>query len=483
MACTSFRSYFVLPLSDITLNPQNYGIVVAFGIAFILALFIFTEFNTSFSNETSITLFKRGSKTHAVKQAADSTDEEKNSAANGNVSESPSANEIQVDTEKALAETPTMTDIFSWQHIEYVVPVGKGEHRRLLDDVSGYVAPGKLTALMGESGAGKTTLLNVLAQRVSTGVVTGDRLVNGQLLPADFQAQTGYCQQMDTHVPTATVREALLFSAKMRQPKSVPSSEKEAYVEKCLRMCGLEAYGDAMVGSLGIEHRKRTTIAVELAAKPKLLLFLDEPTSGLDSQSSWAIMSFLRSLADNGQAILCTIHQPSAELFQVFDRLLLLRKGGQTVYFGDLGSNATTLIQYFENNGSRPCKDDENPAEFMLDVIGAGATATSKTDWHNVWQHSKEAAQVQREVDDIYNDGLRRPPVETTLHSEFATSWGFQTVELMKRSAQRHWRDPTYLVAKLVLNVVGGYVLIFIPMNRLLIVFQFVHWIHFFQIQ
>jgi ATP-binding cassette subfamily G (WHITE) protein 2 (SNQ2) len=77
-------------------------------------------------------------------------------------------------------------------------------------------------------------------------------------------------------------------------------------VEKCLEMCGLVAYADASVGSLSIEHKKRTTIAVELAAKPKLLLFLDEPTSGLDSQSAWAIISFLRQLADNGQAILCT---------------------------------------------------------------------------------------------------------------------------------------------------------------------------------
>ena len=76
--------------------------------------------------------------------------------------------------------------------------------------------------------------------------------------------------------------------------------------DECLRMCGLEDFADAIVGSLGVEPRKRTTIAVELAAKPKLLLFLDEPTSGLDSQSAWSIMSFLRSLADNGQAILCT---------------------------------------------------------------------------------------------------------------------------------------------------------------------------------
>ena len=157
-------------------------------------------------------------------------------------------------------------------------------------------------------------------------------------------------------------------------------AEKEAYVEQCLLMCGLEKYADAIVGTLGVEHRKRLTIAVELAAKPKLLLFLDEPTSGLDSQSAWAIVSFLRTLADNGQAILCTcvafsflpgfwsrikglyrIHQPSAELFQVFDRLLLLRKGGETVYFGDLGRSATTLISYFERNGSRVCGPGENP--------------------------------------------------------------------------------------------------------------------------
>ena len=95
--------------------------------------------------------------------------------------------------------------------------------------------------------------------------------------------------------------------------------------------------------------------------QPKLLLFLDEPTSGLDSQSAWAIMAFLRTLAEIGQAILCTIHQPSAELFQSFDRILLLQKGGETVYFGDLGHNATTLIRYFERNGSRPCNPEENP--------------------------------------------------------------------------------------------------------------------------
>lgn len=149
-------------------------------------------------------------------------------------------------------------------------------------------------------------LLNALSERTTIGVVTGDRFVNGQALPADFQAQTGYCQQTDTHEPTSSVREAILFSATLRQPQDVPLAEKQAHAEKCLLMCGLQRFADAIVGTLGVEHRKRLTIAVELAAKPKLLLFLDEPTSGLDSQSAWAIVSFLRTLADNGQAILCT---------------------------------------------------------------------------------------------------------------------------------------------------------------------------------
>ncbi|KAF5379148.1 hypothetical protein D9615_006042 [Tricholomella constricta] len=430
---------------------MNFGILIAFAVGFISFLLIFSEFNTSVANETPVVLYKQGSKS-----APSARPDDEEALPNEKSLLQSSNSDATTEASKELASQPPMTDIFSWQQINYTVPISGEDDRKLLSDVTGYVAPGKLTALMGESGAGKTTLLNVLAQRVDTGVVSGDMFVNGQALPRDFQSQTGYCQQMDTHMPTATVREALLFSAKLRQPSSVPLAEKEAYVEKCLRMCGLEAYGDAAVGSLGIEHRKRTTIGVELASKPKLLLFLDEPTSGLDSQSAWSIMSFLRSLADNGQAILCTIHQPSAELFQVFDRMLLLRKGGQTVYFGDLGKNATTLINYFERNGSRECLPDENPAEFMLDVIGAGATATSAINWHDVWSSSEESKRLQREVDDIHTKGRNRPPVEATLHSEFATSWLNQTALLFRRNLEAYWRDPTYLMAKLVLNVVGG---------------------------
>ncbi|KAF8235559.1 hypothetical protein L208DRAFT_1457957 [Tricholoma matsutake] len=429
---------------------RNFGIVVAYLGGFLVALLILSEFNTATSSDTSMILFKRGSKSTVIENAMVGADEEKS------VSPTVSSAKQEVNgTDKESVKPPPMADMFSWQHVSYTVRVSEGD-RVLLDDVSGYVTPGKLTALMGESGAGKTTLLNVLAHRTDVGIVTGDRLVNGHSLPPDFQSQTGYCQQMDTHVPTDTVRDALLFSAMMRQPESVPTSEKEAYVEICLKMCGLEAFADAAVGSLGVEQRKRTTIGVELAAKPKLLLFLDEPTSGLDSRSAWAIVAFMRQLADNGQAILCTIHQPSAELFQVFDRLLLLRKGGQTVYFGDIGDKATTVIRYFENNGSRHCEPTENPAEFMLDVIGAGATATSAQNWHAVWKSTPEATTVQKEIDEIHANGRSRPPVDAAFHGEFATSWFNQVQLLLRRGFRADWRSPSYVLAKMALCMLLG---------------------------
>lgn len=146
-----------------------------------------------------------------------------------------------------------------------------------------------------------------------------------------FQRKTGYVQQQDLHLPTATVRETLEFSALLRQPSRYSKQEKLAYVDEVINMLDMQSYRDAVVGipgeGLNVEQRKRLTIGVELVARPALLLFLDEPTSGLDSQTSWSIVNLLTKLSKSGQAVLCTIHQPSAILFQRFDRLLLLAKG------------------------------------------------------------------------------------------------------------------------------------------------------------
>lgn len=344
----------------------------------------------------------------------------------------------------------TSKSVLTWEDLNYDVPVPGGT-RRLLNSVYGYVQPGKLTALMGASGAGKTTLLDVLASRKNIGVVTGDILVDGQPLGAAFQRGTSYAEQLDVHEPTQTVREALRFSAELRQPYHVPLEEKYAYVEEIISLLELEDLADAMIGfpesGLSVEERKRVTIGVELAAKPELLLFLDEPTSGLDSQSAFNIVRFLRKLAAAGQAILCTIHQPNSALFQSFDRLLLLQRGGECVYFGDIGPDCQVLLDYFRRNGAE-CPPNANPAEWMLDAIGAGQTPRiGDRDWGEIWRESPELAQVKEEIARIKaeriaetRDSNERRPREI----EYATPTWYQIKTVTRRANLSFWRSPNY---------------------------------------
>lgn len=214
--------------------------------------------------------------------------------------------------------------MFTWKDVEYTVPYQGGE-RKLLNKVNGYAKPGVMIALVGASGAGKSTLLNTLSQRQTTGVVSGEMFVDGKDLGKAFQRGTGFCEQMDLHDGTATIREALEFSAILRQDSKIPRQEKLDYVNKIIDLLELQDVQDALVSSLGVEQKKRVTIGVELAAKPSLLLFLDEPTSGLDSNSAYSIVTFLKKLAAAGQAIVCTIHQPSSVLIQQFDMILALK--------------------------------------------------------------------------------------------------------------------------------------------------------------
>ncbi|VEU23683.1 DEKNAAC104927 [Brettanomyces naardenensis] len=367
------------------------------------------------------------------------------------------------DNDLGFSEKLGSDDIFMWQHVNYTVPY-QGEDRRLLDDVQGFVLPGTLTALMGESGAGKTTLLNVLSQRVDFGVVTGDFLINGRPLDSSFERRTGYVQQQDIHIAELTVRESLLFAARLRRPSSVPDAEKVEYVEKIMQILHMEEYADAIAGQTGyglnVEQRKKLSIATELVTKPSLLLFLDEPTSGLDSQSAWAIVQVLKQLAKAGQAILCTIHQPSATLFEEFDRLLLLQRGGQTVYFGDIGKNSGSVLNYFESHGARKCLPRENSAEYILEVIGAGATAVVNEDWHSIWLRSEEFSKVSTEVQNLITSTSQNEHHSAEeldeLKTKFATGYSYQLRQVLGRTWTQFYRDLDYIMAKFMLMVIGG---------------------------
>ncbi|KAJ9131215.1 ABC-2 type transporter [Coniochaeta hoffmannii] len=348
--------------------------------------------------------------------------------------------------------------ILTWEALVYDVPVPGGT-RRLLNNVYGYVRPGQLTALMGASGAGKTTLLDVLAGRKNIGVIGGDILVDGFKPGKEFQRSTSYAEQLDMHDPSQTVREALRFSADLRQPYETPQSEKYEYVEEIIALLEMEAFADAIIGSpeegLTVEQRKRVTIGVELAARPQLLLFLDEPTSGLDSQSAFNIVRFLKKLAAAGQAILCTIHQPNAALFENFDRLLLLKSGGRCVYFGDIGNDASILRDYLARHGA-VAQDTDNVAEFMLDAIGAGsAPRIGNRDWADIWEDSPELANVKDEI--MQMKEARRAAGEQAnpdLQKEYATPLSYQLKVVVTRTNLAFWRSPNYLFTRLFSHVI-----------------------------
>ncbi|KAI0386339.1 ABC-2 type transporter-domain-containing protein [Hypomontagnella monticulosa] len=350
------------------------------------------------------------------------------------------------------------SSILTWEDLNYEVPVPGGT-RRLLNNVYGYCKPGQLTALMGASGAGKTTLLDVLASRKNIGVITGDVLVDGAKPGKEFQRSTSYAEQLDMHDPTQTVREALRFSADLRQPFETPREEKYAYVEEIIALLEMEYIADCIIGTpeagLTVEQRKRVTIGVELAAKPQLLLFLDEPTSGLDSQSAFNIVRFLKKLASAGQAILCTIHQPNAALFENFDRLLLLQRGGRCVYFGDIGDDAKILRDYLARHGAVAGPSD-NVAEFMLEAIGAGsAPRVGNRDWADIWDDSPELANV-KDVISQFKESRRDAAAQTdfSMQREYASPLLHQLKIVITRTNISFWRSPNYLFTRVFNHIV-----------------------------
>ncbi|KAI1177053.1 ABC-2 type transporter-domain-containing protein [Nemania sp. FL0916] len=434
---------------------RNLGILIAFMLTSLVTYMISAELVSEKKSRGEVLVFRRGHKPAQFKERKGDIEE----------GEGPRVGPIVTNASRATAPNSKeagllreQKSVFHWSDVCYDITI-KGEPRRILDQIDGWVKPGTLTALMGVSGAGKTTLLDALASRITMGVITGDMFVDGRPCDRSFQRKTGYVQQQDLHLATTTVREALNFSAILRQPADVPREEKLAYVDEVIKLLEMEDYAEAVVGVLGeglnVEQRKRLTIGVELAAKPPLLLFVDEPTSGLDSQTSWAILDLLEKLTKAGQAILCTIHQPSAMLFQRFDRLLFLAKGGKTVYFGEIGENSKTLTSYFERHGALPCPSTANPAEWMLDAIGAAPGSTTDRDWFQTWRESPEYRDVKAELQRLNDESPELPPPTEDDQSfrEHAAPFMTQFLQVTHRVFQQTWRNPTYIYSKTALCV------------------------------
>eukprot|EP00644_Phytophthora_capsici_P006843 jgi/Phyca11/103822/e_gw1.8.159.1 len=352
------------------------------------------------------------------------------------------------------AETSFIPVTLAFKNLWYSVPDPTNPKATidLLKGVSGFALPGTITALMGSSGAGKTTLMDVIAGRKTGGQIRGEILLNGH--PATelaIRRSTGYCEQMDIHSEASTFREALTFSAFLRQDADVPDAQKYDSVNGCLDLLDLHPIADQIIRGSSTEQMKRLTIGVELAAQPSIL-FLDEPTSGLDARSAKLIMDGVRKVADTGRTIVCTIHQPSAVVFSVFDSLLLLKRGGEMVFFGDLGERASNLVQYFESiDGVSKLEDGYNPATWMLEVIGAGVGNGNgeKMDFVSLFKSSVHYDELEVNLN---HDGVTRPsasPALTFKRKRAASNWT-QAKFLTKRWFDLYWRTPTFNLTRII---------------------------------
>ncbi|KAK9829450.1 hypothetical protein WJX72_005937 [[Myrmecia] bisecta] len=331
----------------------------------------------------------------------------------------------------------------------------------LLKGITGFAPPGVLTALMGGSGAGKTTLMDAVAGRKTIGSITGDILVNGYPKEQRSWARVvGYVEQNDIHSPQATVREALLFSARLRIPEAVSYVQIRAYVDEVIEIVELQSLQHTTVGipnqsGLSVEQRKRLTIAVELVANPSVV-FMDEPTSGLDARAAAIVMRSVKNVSRNGRSVVVTIHQPSIEIFESFDALVLLQRGGKLIYFGTLGHESSHLISYLEAvPGVAPIKPGYNPATWMLEVTGGSMStgaAASSADFPTIYKESELYKQNMAQVERLIEEG-KRDHKPLSMSARYAISKLLQARTLIRKFTTAYWRSPAYNLTRILMTV------------------------------
>ncbi|KAL2234771.1 UNVERIFIED_CONTAM: ABC transporter G family member 36 [Sesamum indicum] len=319
---------------------------------------------------------------------------------------------------------------------------------QLLCEVTGVFRPGILTALMGVSGAGKTTLMDVLAGRKTGGYIEGDIRISG--FPKNqetFARISGYCEQNDIHSPQVTIHESLIYSAFLRLPKEVSDEQKMAFVDEVMDLVELDNLKDAIVGIPGVtglstEQRKRLTIAVELVANPSII-FMDEPTSGLDARAAAIVMRTVRNTVDTGRTVVCTIHQPSIDIFETFDELLLMKRGGRVIYAGPLGQHSQKVIEYFETIPGVPrIKEKYNPATWMLEASSGATEARLGLDFA---EHYKSTSLYQRTKALVKELSMPAPGAKNLY---FSTQYSQPTWDQFKSCLWKqwwtYWRSPDY---------------------------------------
>uniref|UniRef100_A0A0P4ZDT8 Protein white n=1 Tax=Daphnia magna TaxID=35525 RepID=A0A0P4ZDT8_9CRUS len=357
---------------------------------------------------------------------------------------------------------------YSWENIEIYLEKQQGNcfkrqppiQKRILDNVTGCVRPGEFLAIMGASGAGKTTLLNCLTFR-NTGKlkILGQRFLNGETVNTDTLARiSGYVQQDDLFVPTLTVKEHLQFQALLRMDKYLTYSERMTRVGQVIHELGLTKCENTMIGNpeRGIKgisggERKRLAFASEVLTNPSLM-FCDEPTSGLDSYMAQNIVQVLKNIASTGKTVVCTIHQPSSEVFALFDRILLMAEG-RTAFLGPVSD----ALSFFSSQGL-PCPPNYNPADYYIHTLATvpGQEIESRKKSKEICD-SYESSQAGQQILEIVKANRSLNSTESqefelaevkAKKSPYKASWFAQFRAVLWRSVISVLREPVVLRVK-----------------------------------
>uniref|UniRef100_A0A6A7G0X1 Protein white n=1 Tax=Hirondellea gigas TaxID=1518452 RepID=A0A6A7G0X1_9CRUS len=328
--------------------------------------------------------------------------------------------------------------------------------KHILKNVSGICKPGELLAIMGASGAGKTTLLNVLTGRGGDNLrVTGSLHVNGcAIRPHQLTSRSAYVQQDDLFVGTLTVKEQLIFQARLRMDRQIPQSERMKRVQQVMLELSLVRCQNTLIGVTGRikgisgGETKRLAFACEMLTNPPLM-FCDEPTSGLDSFMAQTMVEAMQKMAQQGRTIICTIHQPSSEVFALFDRVLLMAEG-RVAFLG----LTTDAIDFFARS-DQICPSNYNPADFFIMTLAVHP------------EHEEDSRSYIQSLCDKYDAGVGKGVYRQAEQnakcgrtasvfddykensSPYKASWGSQFLAVFVRSGLQIIREPLQLRIKL----------------------------------
>jgi len=338
----------------------------------------------------------------------------------------------------------------SWKNISLEVNIKKNKKKvkkTILNGINGHANPGQLVVIMGPSGAGKSSLLDCISHRNPN--FSGEIFMNGQPWKDEYSKLSTYVMQDDVFYANLTVKEHLMIQASLRMPKNIDPVEKEEHVMRVISELGLTKSKDTRIGGgfvRGISggERKRLSLATELLTNPQLLM-VDEPTSGLDSAMALSVVESLKKLAMQGRTVIATIHQPSSEIFNLFDQLILLADG-RIAYFGPKDKS----IEYFNSIGHQ-VPTFTNPADYFMSQLATLDDSEVDKKRVNKLLDSWTSKEKEMVADEPFSS-----PVDVSALGVVMKSFLSQAIILSKRNTMRLVRDKMGTGVRIGMNLFFG---------------------------